>query len=224
LGHAQASRGGQPAVLNPRVHAPVAGVPTEDVEKRAKSLHKRARKKFRAKQFWQCSTDLITIVDYYGGYSKIEEVIFLLGNSLYELEVYSGADKMYRYLLSEVAKNSLIPDAILGLQKSRYQLRDYQQSLRFFKALETHYPHFDGIHEARYYAGQTYFHLEKLGFALNLFSQVDSDDDFYPFALYSRGLIHLKKKAFSRPSMIFSESSSSRSGGRNVLTSSIRHG
>ena len=174
-----------------------------EVEKKANALYKHARKQFDTKQFWQCSTDLISIVDNYAGYSKMAEVIYLLGKSLYELQVYSGADKMFRYLLREIEKNRFVPAAILGLQKCQYQLKDYHQSLKFYKALENHYPYFKGIDEARYYAGQTYFHLDEFNFALNVFQQVNSKSDFYPFSLYTTGLIQLKKKAFVRPSVSF---------------------
>lgn len=201
----------------------VSGGNHRDVEKHAKSLYKQAQKDFKTGQYWRCSTHLIQIVDQYPAYSKIADAIYLLGNSLYELQVFSGADKMYRYLLREVARNRYIADAILGLQKSRYQMGDYEQSLKFYKALEKHYPYFKGIDEARYYAGQIHFHRGEYAFAMNLFLQVSEGSDFYPFALYTTGLIHLKKKACRKPLRRFEKSPDCPNEVRGGVTLSIPH-
>ncbi len=166
-----------------------------DLERPAINLYHEAVKKYKNKSYWKSAVDLIVILDFYPEFSKLDGVIYLLGNCLYEMGIYDGADRMYRYLLRAIPKTPLLADAILGLQKVFYQKRDYLKSLRFYKALEAHYSNFDGISESRYYAGQAHFHLKNYNLAPQIFKHIDSHSEFYPFGLYTSGLVYLKKKA-----------------------------
>ncbi|MFQ5772557.1 MAG: tol-pal system YbgF family protein, partial [bacterium] len=122
----------------------------EEIERVANQQLDQAAKKFKEKQYWQSAIDLVFILDSYTDFSKLDEVIYLLGNSLYEMEIYDGADLMYRYLLKTIPKTPLLPDVILALQKVYYQKKEYQQSLKFYTALEGHYSLNKGIDESRY--------------------------------------------------------------------------
>lgn len=167
----------------------------EALERTAKKLHKSAIKKFRQGRYWDCAVDLTAILDFRSDYANADEVTYHLANSLYELQMYDSADRMYRNLLKNYPKTALVAEAILGLQKVWYQKQDYHTSLRFYKALESHYSDYINIDESRYYAGQTHFHSENYSLALNILKQIKKKDYFYSFGLYTIGLIDLKKKA-----------------------------
>lgn len=165
-----------------------------EIERAAINLYNEAVKKFKKKLYWKSAVDLIVVLDFYAEFSKLDDVIHQLGNCLYEMGMYDGADRMYRYLLKAFPKTPNLPSAILGLQKVYYQQKDYQKSLRFYRALEAHYSHFNGINESRYYAGQAHFHLKNYTLVPQLVRHIGTRSEFYPFGLYTSGLAHLKKK------------------------------
>lgn len=166
----------------------------KDIEGSAILLFTRASKRFEEKQYWKSTVDLIVIVDYYPGFSKIQNSIYLLGNCLYEMQMYHAADQIYRYLLKEFPQTPLFPKVILALQRVHYQKRDYQQSLKFYNALESHYPRHKAIDESRYYATQSHYHLKNYNIVPTITRHIKRNSEFYPFGLYTEALVHLKKK------------------------------
>lgn len=173
------------------------------MERAATSIFNKALENYQKGIYWKCTLDLVVILDYYPQFSKIDGVLFYLGNCLYELEMYQGADRLYRYLLKNIPSTRYLPNALLGLQKIYYQKGDYTQSLKFYKALEAHYSNYEIISESRYYAGQSYYHLGNFSVVPKILQQVSSRSEFYPFALYTMGLAQLKKKAYGNPSKHF---------------------
>ncbi|NIR50964.1 tetratricopeptide repeat protein [candidate division KSB1 bacterium] len=153
-----------------------------------------ARKKYENKDYWKSAIDLVVILDFYTDYSKLDEAIYLLGNCLYEMGMFEAANRVYRYLLQTFPKTHLLPRAMLGMQKVYYQQNKYQLSLKFYKALEAHYPGQEGIDEARYYAGQAYYHLKNYHLVPNIVTHIRKDSEFYPFGMYTGALANLKKK------------------------------
>ena len=166
----------------------------EELEAAARKLYKSAAKKFKRKAYWTSSVDLIAVLDFHPGFTRSDEITYLLANCFYEMGMYESADKMLRHLLKTYSKTLLVAEAILGLQKIWYQKNDYQTSLKFYKALESHYSDQNGIDESRYYAGQTYFQLEEYNLSLSILSRIKQKSDFHPFGLYTIGLMNLKKK------------------------------
>ena len=167
---------------------------SEELEDAARKLHKSAAKKFKQKVYRTSAVDLLAVLDFYPEFTKSDEVTYLLANCFYEMGMYESADKMLRHLLKTYSKTPLVAEAILGLQKVWYQKKDYQTSLKFYKALESHYSAQKGIDESRYYAGQTYFLLEDYNLSLNILNRIKQKSNFYPFGLYSVALMNLKKK------------------------------
>lgn len=166
----------------------------EEIEKAAKKLRKQAEDRYEDGAYWQAAVDLILILDFYPAYSQKEDAIFLLARSLYEMQMYEGVDALYRHLLKSVKRPRLVAESILGLQKVAFQKKDYQQSLKFYHVLESHYTQHDGIHEARYFAEQTYFNLQNYNIVHNIAAHINKKSAFYPFARYTSGLAHVKKK------------------------------
>jgi len=166
----------------------------DEIEKSAKKLFSSATKNYHDNHCWSTTADLIPIMEFYPTFSKLEDVVYMLANCQYDLQMYDGADRLYRYLLGSVKKTRLVPEAILGLQKVSYKKGNYQQSLKFYKALESHYTEDDVIDEARYYAEQTYFNMQNYNLVQNITPNLARKSKFYPFALYTSGLAYLKKK------------------------------
>ncbi len=171
-----------------------------ELERNGKRLLSDARKKYQAGEYWKSAMDLIFIVDFYTDFSRLDEALQLLGASLYEMEMYEASNRVYRYLMQNMPGTALLPEAMLGMQKAYYQRGEYELSLKFYKALESHYATFDGMNESRYYAGQAYYHLRNYTLASNIVGQIEKGSEFYAFGRYTGALADLKKKTFARPS------------------------
>lgn len=168
--------------------------PRAEVERSGNILLNQAYKGFKNKEYWKSAIDLIVILDFNTTYSRLDEVIHLLGNSLYEMGMFEATNQLYRYLLKSIPRTPLVPKAMLGMQKVYYQQKDYQVSLKFYKALESHYPTCEGIDESRYFAGQAYYHLKTYNLVPNIVRHIRKSSEFYAFGLYTGGLAQLKKK------------------------------
>lgn len=169
-----------------------------ELEKAAENLFKEVRKSYKNKKYWEALTDLIIVLDSYPGFTKFDEGLFYLANCLYEMEMYDGSEQMYRYLLRTAKKPKIIVETILGLQKVTFQKGEYQQSLKFYKAIESNYADYDIIYESRYFSSQTHFKMKDYDLVLNLMPHMKKKNKFYPFALYTSALTHLKKKRVRR--------------------------
>lgn len=71
-----------------------------EIDKTAYEMFERASKNFKRKEYWKSAADLMFILDSYPEFSQLDEVLYLLANSMYEMEMYSVADKVYRYLFN----------------------------------------------------------------------------------------------------------------------------
>ncbi|MFQ5603218.1 MAG: tol-pal system YbgF family protein [bacterium] len=188
----------------------------KEIEKAAKNQLKIATKKFEQGEYWQSAIDLIVILDFYANFTQMDEVIYRLGSCLYEMELYDGADMMYRYLLKTIPKTPLLPQVLMGLQKVYYHKVDYQQSLKFYKTLEAHFPADKIMNESRYYAAQSYYQLKNYRLVPNIVQSINKDSEFYAFGLYTTGLVQLKKKMFVNPSIVSLRSPNSQSKAKNI--------
>lgn len=169
------------------------------VEHAASALYNKALEKFQLGTYWKSALDLVVLLDYYPQFSKIDGVMYHLGVCLYEMEMYDGADRVFRFLLKAAPKTPWLPEALLGLQKIYYQKNNYQQSLKFYKALEAHYSDRKLIDESRYYAGQSYYHSRSYDLVPEIFRHITRRSEFYPFGQYTAGLAQLKKKMSPTP-------------------------
>lgn len=196
----------------------VAGLSAQETEKRlaekqerfAEKLFEDAAQKSKERDYWEGALDLLALLDAHPDFMKFDQAASLLGNTLYELQLFEAADLVNRHLLKSVLKSPYIPAAILGLQKVYYHKGEYQQSLRFYNALESHYASHAEIDEARYYAIQANFQLHNYSFVINTIKHVRRGSDFYPFALYTTALTDLKKKTSDRRSPVLSTSAKPR--------------
>jgi outer membrane protein assembly factor BamD (BamD/ComL family) len=184
-----------------------AGLSAQEAEKESAEKRRRfaekifdgAEKKYEERNYRDGALDLLALIDSYPSFAQFDEAANLLGAALYEIQYFEAADQVYRHLLKSVLKSPLVPEAILGLQKVYYHKGEFQQALKFYKALEAHYASHATIDEARYYAMQANFQLQNYTFVINTIRHVRRGSDVYPFALYTTALTDLKKKMFARP-------------------------
>ena len=71
------------------------------IDKTAHEMFDRASKNFTRKKYWQSAADLMLILNSYPQFHKLDEVLYILANSMYEMQMYSVADKVYGYLLKK---------------------------------------------------------------------------------------------------------------------------
>ncbi len=71
-----------------------------EIDKTAYEMFERASKNSKRKEYWKSAADLLFILDSYPEFPQLDEVRYLFANSMYEMEMYSVADKIYRYLLN----------------------------------------------------------------------------------------------------------------------------
>ena len=169
-------------------------IDNSDMRRAGSHLYKKALNNIKENLYWKSALDLIVLLDFYPEFSKLDGVIYHLGYCLYEMEMFEGAAGLYEYLLKAIPKTPFLADALLGLQKVYYQKNNYQQSLRFYKALEAYYSDDEVINESRYYAGQSYFHLNNYILVPEIMTYIERNSEFYLFGLYTSGLAYLKKK------------------------------
>lgn len=71
-----------------------------EIDKTAYEMFDRASKNFKRKKYWKSAADLMFILNSYPQFPKSDEVLYMLANSMYEMKIYSVADKVYSYLLN----------------------------------------------------------------------------------------------------------------------------
>jgi tetratricopeptide (TPR) repeat protein len=171
-----------------------------DLNRAADHLYKQAMRYMKKEEYWKATRELIIILDFHPQYPKLDAVVFELGRALYEMDMLSASERMFIYAADKYRRSGYLGDVLLGLQKVYYQKGDYAKSLRFYAALLKGFRHRDDlISEAHYYGGQAYYYSRNYDIAVHAFQYVKPRSEFYPYALYSLGLTHLKKKRLMRP-------------------------
>jgi len=171
-------------------------IPFQDrrMEKGAGKLLIEAVQKYNDGTFWHATRDLIFLLDYYPEFSKADEVAFYLADCLYEMDMYTSSQKMFRYLISNFPKTAKRPDALLGLQKIDYVTFRYDDSLQFHRGLTMRYKGHEALSGSYYYGGMTYFHQKEYEKAIKAFGKVKARSAYAEYALYTAGLCYLKRK------------------------------
>jgi len=149
---------------------------------------------------WEAAKNLIIILDYNPGFSKIDGVMYYLGECLYEMELLRAAEKMYKAVIRGNPTSDFLPYAIYGLIKVKYKEGKYQDALDYFEIFQNKFSQAEIRDGVLYYAGQSYFQLENYEMAIRTFNSVSKDNKFYDFSLYSMGLAYIKKKNSPRQS------------------------
>jgi len=170
-----------------------------ELEKTANKIVAQADELTKKDQYSKAVLKLIPIVDYYPEYSKIDNVMYKLGNNLTEMGLYDSAFKIYRHLVENNPQSSLIPFAIFGIEKLHYMQKDYERAIDYFRLLREKFPDAQTGDGPFYYAGQSFLFQDDFENALLTFDAIEERSEFWGFALYSHALANFKKKKLMRP-------------------------
>ncbi len=165
-----------------------------DLERVAKRLYRKALKEFEDEEYWKATRDLIIILDFYSTFSEIDGVVFHLGESLYEMDMYKSSNKMFKYLLRQYPSSKYLPRALFGLQRIYYNTNELDESLKYYRGITTRFRDSEILDGAYYYGGMAYFHKDDYTNAIRAIGKVRSRSEYYDYSLYTVGLAFLKKK------------------------------
>lgn len=168
--------------------------PGRDLEKSADVLFLEAQKLFQDGKYWECARDLIILMDFHPDYSKIDQVVYLLGDCLYENGILDGSSKIYQYMLKKFIRSPLLPLALLGLQKIEYDKENLLKSLDFHETLQRGNPSREVLDVSRYFAARCHYAFQDYPQTISLLREIDSKSPYYDYGLYTMGLAQLRLK------------------------------
>ncbi|MBN2011582.1 tetratricopeptide repeat protein [candidate division KSB1 bacterium] len=166
----------------------------KQIEYAAEKVYREATSLYENGDYWKCSKKLFIIMDFYTEFSKLDEVIYYMGECLYEEEMNDAAQKMFKYLIRKYPDSRFLTKSMFGLQKAGYREEDFKKALTVYYNILKQPKNDNVIDASRYFAGQSHFHLKNYDTAINIFKQVSNNSEYYDGALYSIALCYLKKK------------------------------
>ena len=161
----------------------------------ANKIYNKALDLFNKGKYWQCSQKLFIIMDFYTEFSQLDGVIYHMAECLYEEEMNDASMKMYKYIIKNYSGCEYIPASLFGLQKAHYKIGNYKKALTVYYRILKDKNNASVINAARYFAGQSHFHLKNFDTTINLLKYIDNKNQYYDGALYTTALSHLKKKS-----------------------------
>ena len=165
-----------------------------DMEKASVQMFQNAIEMYKEKEFWKASRELIVILDFYSEFSKIDGVVFYIGECLYNMKMYKSAERLYQYLLENYKDSDYVAGAYLGLQKIQYSTGNYEQCIQFYNRLSEKHNKSNAMAGAHYYCGMSFYHTQDFDAAINAFSMIDKKSEYFDYGLYTTALAFLKKK------------------------------
>ena len=154
--------------------------------------------------YWRCARDLVVLVDFHPGYSKLDQAEVLLGNALYELGLFDASKGIFKHALKRFPNRVSAAAAIFGLERVAYKTGDYTGALARFEQLER-----SGraskklLNGARYFAGLSLMELGDYDSAVNTLGRISRNSSYFGYALYSAGLCLLHKRDVQKALEVF---------------------
>lgn len=165
-----------------------------EIERAANQVLRGSIELFNEGAYWNSARELIILMDYYPNYNKLDEVIFYLGQCLFEENLSTSAIRLYKYLLKKYPDSPFAAAALLGLEKAYYLQENYKLALSiYFAILKKNPANQELLNTACYYAGLSHFNLKNYDMAISVLKKIDSHSDYYDCALYTTALSYLKK-------------------------------
>jgi len=167
---------------------------TADVEKSSQKLFQEAQDYFNNQKYWEAARDLIILLDFNAGFNRTDEVIFALGECMYEIGMQQGSSQLYKHLVSTYLRSPFQPKALLGLQRIEYDRRDNVRCIEYYEAMARSHPPQPVFDASRYYAGMSYYKVRDFPRAIELLGKVSSQSPFYEYSRYNLALAYLRMK------------------------------
>jgi len=202
--------------------ASIDEVQDRELERAASRLYDGALNYYKTEAYWKAARELITILDYYPAYSKIDGVLMHLGESLYNMHMLDSASRMFRYLATKYPNSVYLGEALQGLQRIYYETGDYEESLKIYNTIAGGFAEQEIVDGAHYFGGMAYFQMQNYDSTVAAMARISPRSRHFDFGLYTTGLALLKKKAFPNQSRLFADCSSSRRSNRHELSWSPR--
>jgi tetratricopeptide (TPR) repeat protein len=165
-----------------------------EMENASEKLLMAAKTSFERQTYWQSARDLIVLMDFNPRFAKSDEVIYLLGDCLYEIGLSGGAGKMYKYLINRYVRSPFLPRALLGLLRIEYDRADYARCIEFYETIARSNAPAPVMDAAGYYAGQCYYRFKDYPRAIKLFSSISDQSSYYDYGQYTIALSYLRMK------------------------------
>jgi len=148
---------------------------------------------FHEGEYWKSARELIILMDYYPDYDRIDEVVYYLGQCLFEEDLPVSALRMFKHLLKKFPASPLVPATLLGIEKTYYHQNNYKMALSvYFTILKRKPDDQELLNAACYFAGQSHYYLKNYDMAINVLKNIDEQSDYYDSALYTAALSYLK--------------------------------
>ncbi len=164
----------------------------EELERAAEKLYLEAEKLFMDGDYWESSRNLIILMDFYPSYSKIDQVVFTLGDCLFEIGLLDGSKKIFKFLVKKYIASPHLPRALLGLQRIEYDKGNLEKCIEFYKVITKGNPSRDILDASRYYAGLSYYNLFDYDKAIEILTEIDKGNPYSPYAQYTAALSYLR--------------------------------
>ncbi len=168
---------------------------TEELEKASDKLFYEAQRLFDQGDYWGCARDLIIQMDFNPNYFRIDEVVFTLGDCLYELGLEDGASRLYKHLVNKYIRSPFLPRALLGLQRLEYDNDSFSRCLEFYNAISRGNPSEDILDASEYYAGLSYYELKDYPTAIQILTRISDKSPYYDYGMYAVGQSMLRMKS-----------------------------
>ncbi|MBN2411395.1 tetratricopeptide repeat protein [candidate division KSB1 bacterium] len=182
-----------------------SAVVNQVLEKSSKKLFYDSKKMLEEKNYWDCSQNLILLLDAYPKYSEIDEVTYQLGECLYEMELLNGARTVYKYFASKYTKSPYIGYALSGLQRVSFDEQNFGKSLEIYKIIMKGDPSQEIIDYSSYYAGLALYQLGKFQETIYALSFIKDNSPYYDHSLYLKALSLLKLKKLKDAVQVFND-------------------
>lgn len=161
---------------------------------KAERLLLRAKSDYSAGDYWGCSRRLFSLINTDPRYEKMDEALYLLGNSFYQLGMKEAASRAYIHITRRYLTSRYIPEALIGLQRIAYERGDFNESLDFYRVLLRSSPPQELINISGYYAGMAYYKLGDYPRCLTAFQQTNEKSPYRGYILYTSALALLRMK------------------------------
>jgi len=165
-----------------------------EIERAANQILRESIELFKEGAYWKCARELIILMDYYSDYERLDEVVYYLGQCLFEEDLPTSAIRMYKHLFKKYPQSSFVPATLLGLEKTYYHQKNYKLALSVYFTILKKSPQDKELSNAAcYFAGHSHFQLKNYDMAINVLKKIDDHSDYYDSALYTTALSYLKK-------------------------------
>lgn len=164
------------------------------LEKTSNQLFFEARNLYNEAKYWECARDLVILLDFYSGYSKLDEVVYILGDCLYEIDLKRAASKIYKHLVKKFINSPYLPNALLGLQRIEYDVENYIKCIEFYKVIRRAHASSEIMDTSRYYAGLSYSKMNDYDNATAILNQMSEKSLYYDYGLYTLAISYMQQR------------------------------